>query len=440
MNTIRSGMRLSGCSAAMLALLALGHADRASAATRLVTNCNDHGLGSLRHMVKIAASGDTVDLQNIDCRRIDLSNGEIAVPQSDLTIVGPGRHDLTIDGNRLGRIFSHTGTGTLRISSLSITRGYFFDEDWARGGCIYSMGDVELRRARVSFCYAIAESDDSSFVTGSGGGVYAKDVLLWHSSVWSSEGSGYGGFGGGVYASGRLTLYHAQLYRNYNSEGGGAAAGSVTATASVIRDNRAYRAGGLSVFGRLMLQQSTVSGNIASACAGGLCVYGSERSVITGSTISNNSTYENASGISSFDLAVFNSTIAFNASGLCGGALQAHRLHAESTIIAGNTGNNACTVGTGVDVYGDLQFGDTVVGARNLIGTSTIPLPADTIRSDPRLAPLADNGGPTLTHALLSDSPAIDKGSNLLDLLYDQRGPGYPRVNGRRADIGAFER
>ena len=61
------------------------------------------------------------------------------------------------------------------------------------------------------------------------------------------------------------------------------------------------------------------------------------------------------------------------------------------------------------------------------------------------LGPLANNGGPTLTHALLPGSPAINAGDPAamagLDgiPLYDQRGEGFDRVAGGRIDIGAFE-
>jgi hypothetical protein len=57
------------------------------------------------------------------------------------------------------------------------------------------------------------------------------------------------------------------------------------------------------------------------------------------------------------------------------------------------------------------------------------------------LGPLANNGGPTLTHALLPGSPAIDAGTNvaLADLLYDQRGPGFRRFVNGRVDVGAYE-
>src|SRR4029079_18609247 len=67
--------------------------------------------------------------------------------------------------------------------------------------------------------------------------------------------------------------------------------------------------------------------------------------------------------------------------------------------------------------------------------------PGDQINTDPFLGPLQDNGGPTLTHALLPGSPAIDAGDPNFTPPphYDQRGPGFSRVFGGRIDIGSFE-
>ena len=56
---------------------------------------------------------------------------------------------------------------------------------------------------------------------------------------------------------------------------------------------------------------------------------------------------------------------------------------------------------------------------------------------DPKLGPLANNGGPTLTLALLPGSPAIDAGNTAAAPPTDQR--GVPRTYGQAADIGAFE-
>jgi hypothetical protein len=69
----------------------------------------------------------------------------------------------------------------------------------------------------------------------------------------------------------------------------------------------------------------------------------------------------------------------------------------------------------------------TVVGAGNLMG------------ADPMLGPLASNGGPTQTQALLAGSPAINAGGNPLALSTDQRGVPYARVVGAATDMGAYE-
>ena len=75
----------------------------------------------------------------------------------------------------------------------------------------------------------------------------------------------------------------------------------------------------------------------------------------------------------------------------------------------------------------------------NLLGTAAAPL-------DPLLGELADNGGPTRTHALLADSPAINAGRNAFArdadgnrLEFDQRGEGFIRANEGVVDMGAFE-
>jgi hypothetical protein len=70
----------------------------------------------------------------------------------------------------------------------------------------------------------------------------------------------------------------------------------------------------------------------------------------------------------------------------------------------------------------------------NLVGSSESPI-------DPLLGPLQDNGGPTLTHALLPGSPAINVGDPGFTPPpdFDQRGAPYSRIAGGRIDIGAFE-
>jgi hypothetical protein len=89
-------------------------------------------------------------------------------------------------------------------------------------------------------------------------------------------------------------------------------------------------------------------------------------------------------------------------------------------------------------------YGAIVSGGYNLSsddGAGYLNGPGDRINTDPMLGPLQDNGGPTLTHALLPASPAINAGDpNFVPPPdYDQRGPGFDRLRNGRIDIGSFE-
>jgi len=61
----------------------------------------------------------------------------------------------------------------------------------------------------------------------------------------------------------------------------------------------------------------------------------------------------------------------------------------------------------------------------------------DITDTNPLLGPLADNGGDTLTHALLGGSPAIDNGTCVAGITTDQR--GVTRPQGGTCDMGAYE-
>jgi hypothetical protein len=111
--------------------------------------------------------------------------------------------------------------------------------------------------------------------------------------------------------------------------------------------------------------------------------------------------------------------------------------------------NIAPTPADGPDVFGSF-----LSAGNNLIGDGTGGSFVDDVLNDqvgttaalinPRLAPLANNGGFTLTHALHAGSKAIDAGSSAAAPPTDQRGVARPRDgdgNGSKiADIGAFER
>lgn len=92
----------------------------------------------------------------------------------------------------------------------------------------------------------------------------------------------------------------------------------------------------------------------------------------------------------------------------------------------------------------DLLFAEEhgqfeVSGGNNLIRAQSDYHSITVSSEDPLLGPLANNGGPTMTHVLLADSPAINLGNNPLNLATDQRGTSFSRVVGGVADIGALE-
>jgi hypothetical protein len=102
----------------------------------------------------------------------------------------------------------------------------------------------------------------------------------------------------------------------------------------------------------------------------------------------------------------------------------------ENTILNNNAGANID--GTAMSLGYNISSDD---GGGNLTG------PGDQINTDPMLGPLQNNGGATLTHALLAGSPAINAGDPNFTPppFYDQRGSPFVRVFNGRIDIGSFE-
>ena len=108
-----------------------------------------------------------------------------------------------------------------------------------------------------------------------------------------------------------------------------------------------------------------------------------------------------------------------------GGDISVFDLTVTSSIIGYKTGRNLAEAPVGrPDANGNL-IGGPIHGI-----------------IDPLLGPLRDNGGPTMTHALLPGSPALNAGDPSIPFLateFDQRGVGYSRVAFDRIDIGAYE-
>ncbi len=392
-------------------------------ASIVVTNCDDDGAGSLRAAFANAVDGDQIDLAQLTCSTITLATGALADDASvgNLTVSGPTRESgrtLTISGDHADRIFVHNGDGTLSLYGLAIEAGR---KAGGNGGCIYARGDVFAEAMRFSDC-AVAGSEVH------GGAIFALgDVRLEASSISDSSASGTGNASGGaIHSGGHVAIKASTLTANIaiaasgsirTGAGGGVyAALDATIGFSTLSGNHSAFGGGARARG-LTLYDSTVSGNIGEGWGAGVLA---------------------AAGPS----VIANSTIAFNRNGAGAGAgLYLYgQARIDSTIIAGNTTGFP---GTPTDVAGK---DGAVSGANNLIRVADIAVPADTLAVDPLLDPLLrDNGGWSPTHALLPGSPAIDRGSNPLDLCCDQRfvrmGTIVPfeRVVGAAADIGAFE-
>ena len=293
------------------------------------------------------------------------------------------------------------------------------------------------------------------------------------SNNYANFGAAVAVLGGSLAVTGS-TISNNDIGTSGNGGGIGNSGGVVTITDSTISNNTARIGGGIfNENGVMNITNSTVSGNIAkpevtySADGYRIDYYGYGGGIFntTGATLTvTNSTFSgnradgyNASlnkygggGIYNFNSStatILNSTITNNYGQRGGGIFSWESLNLSNTIVAGNIASSrdpqfpVAPYGS-PDIY---AFNEVVGGDYNLLqdtsgytlsGTHNITgLPA-------MLGPLANNGGPTQTHALLAGSPAIDAGDpnfNAVNLPYDQRGAGFPRVRNGRLDIGAYE-
>jgi hypothetical protein len=232
--------------------------------------------------------------------------------------------------------------------------------------------------------------------------------------------------GAGVYNSGELELTRVVVTGNgaTSFEGGGIFSdGTLTLTDVVVANNGAFADGGIRSDGTATLTRVTVSSNSAEEGPAGIENRGTMS--LSNSTISGNHTsFEAGGGISNKgSLSLRNVTIADNRTGGGGTALKVWRgeVTLSNTILDGTCDGQPTSLGH------NLERGDTC-GLRS---------PGDLVNVDPLLEPLADNGGPSQTHALLAGSPAIDAGDDSSCPATDQR--GVTRPQGTRCDIGAYE-
>ena len=223
--------------------------------------------------------------------------------------------------------------------------------------------------------------------------------------------------------------------------------------ANLLAINDYYAVGG-GILNResLTIQDSTLSGNSANFGGG---IYNDQGNLtITNSTLSGNSARGGIGGAiyNRGSATIENSTITNNTATMGGGIYQKPGFSTtiSNSIIAGNIGpdisGSSDSVSGSFNLIGDgtglTNFTNGANG--NLVGTSADPI-------NPRLAPLASNGGPTQTHAFFSGSPAINAGDPAAVAgvgnvpQFDQRGNSFARVrdgigsSSSRIDMGAYE-
>jgi predicted outer membrane repeat protein len=458
--------------------------------------------GDLRYCIDSAnANGDLsnhIVFQPGLTGTISLGQGQLSVGKN-LEIDGPGADLLTISGNHQSGVFEITSdprARDFRLSGVTAADGTgVFDGDF-RGGGLYN------RHADLTLTNCVFTRNALAGFHAFGGALVSLDgsVVLTNCIITDNHVNGQTTAGGGLaIVRGRMTLNHCIISGNsvegQGSEGGGvvSSAGVLTATDTTVTGNTARLGGGIrgplstwirctithnvalsgggvydggtfidstiadnvattgegggfAYHGHLTLIRCTVTGNVAGLNGGGLRWVDGLVS-ITDSTFSGNNAIDGGAiymvaSTQRSSLELTRSTITQNTAVVAGG-LDVTRPDVltivRDTILAGNQATTARANDVRATV---LSLGYNLVGQvddstgwqeTDLTGTSASPL-------DPRLGPLQDNGGPTLTHAPFADSPAIDNGDPLHFVSADQRGTlrgfGHPR---RGPDIGAVD-
>ncbi len=346
-----------------------------------------------------------------------------------------------------GGLWNQAGsTLTIRNGSLIQLNTALGDQASQGGGGIFNNGGVvDIEDAILLSNFADGASGSGGGILNVSGGVVTVADTIFTSNVASRAGGGIedNSVPAGTVATGNsITLNRVTLDRN---------------NAGVIMPGRGGaifsspgNGGGLHVSGagNIAINQSTIAGNIAANEGGGLWnstgVMTIDASTISGNTSGDGGGIFNDSA--SGDVVLVNSTISgnrANGGGSTTGAGGGLRTEGGNvTLTSVTVGMNTASVGGGLSIGGgSITIGSSIVSG-NTAGTDPnvsgvfVNNGNNVVGGSPRLAPLANNGGPTMTHALLPGSPAINNG-NLAGVAVDQR--GVTRPQGARPDSGAFE-
>ncbi len=326
----------------------------------------------------------------------------------------------------------------------------------AQGGGIHVGGTLITKGSIIK--QNVAKSDVNDGTSIGGGGYVGGNITspgggtttIENSEIRNNSAEGKYAYGGGLSVAGNAVITGSIISGNASDgwAGGLIAYDALGMDRATISGNDAAIAGGLIALDNVDIHASTISGNTADDIAGAyLGLYASQPVVVAQTTVAGNTATGSDLGAGLYlghDSVVHNSTIAGN---------QVTSTSAPMGASAGLTLADGAQVTLSSTIVSDNRVGTTpadiglvsgatsgsLAGDHNLIGTSTLPTPADTLHSnDPGLGPLQNNGGPTETRMPQLGSDAMNNGA-ANGFATDQRGAGFARVQGMQADIGAVE-
>ncbi len=435
----------------------------AEAANFEVTNEDDSGPGSLRDAVEQANALPGADTITFAPSVQDISLLATGLSITDaLTITGRPKDPVVIRGEGLGvaasfRVFTvDDGTKTeqpVTLSGLEIRDGKIRVAQEGGGG-ILNRENLTLRQLRVIDNNVTPDND---FDTGLGGGILSSGPILVEDSLVAGntlrvedyDGGGTGK-GGGIYGSSTTIVRRSTIRNNLiqvaqEALGGGIAGSDLQIEESVVHDNIALTTGsfvsagprvmGGGIYGSGIIRNSTISGNTADAEPGnGFAL----ETYAYGGGVSLEGTIQNSTVVDNLAVSTYYETYIFSVPR--GGGVDIDGV-LESTLVADNLTEWRKAPDPLTSTANDVNSSLSSVLRFNLISDpegTLIPAGAvGNIFGEASISSLADHGGPTLTHALLVGSQALDAGFNPAGLLTDQR--GQPRTFGPATDIGAYE-
>ena len=418
--------------------------------------------GQITDTVILINSGPTVSISGVTIQNGDTTNasggggllnenGTVtltnAVVQNNLALDGAGisnkgtmiLDNVTVRNNMANEVVGNVsiceacaGGGIHNSSVMTVTNSMVHGNTANFGGGIENTGTLVATNVEI---YNNSVSNNVEAENSFGGGIENLNMLTLTDSIVRDNSAP---FGGGIYNEGNLTVSGSDLYSNMATTRGGGIHNTfnMTVETSNIHDNEAGSGGGGGISsegGGVLVQQTAVYNNSATGSGGGIVhnvLAGANSFIIINSTISGNSTQGAGGGLRNAGVASTSLnfvTMRNNQSIVVSGqsvSVNAGTLTLKNSLIATNQSGNNCSgtmTSQGYNIAND--------GSCGLTGTADMP------NTTPLLGPLQDNGGGTLTHALLVGSPAIDSGNGCPAV--DQRGVARPF--GDECDRGAYE-